>query len=224
MDILLAEDERVVRKSLKRLLEANGYAVRAASDGERALALYRERRPDLLLLDVMMPRRDGLSVCKAVREVDVETPVLFLTALDSDADELRGLGVGADAYVAKTVSEEVLLARVAAAVRRRRGMPTGDFDFAGWRVESARLAMRRVGAEAALTEREVAMMRWFAQHPGEVFSRDFLTTRFWGIDFEGGDNALTVALGRLKAKLGDAAAALVTLRGSGYVFRPGGYR
>ena len=118
-DILLADDERALRVFLKEALERRGFSVRCAPDGERALAMYRARRPDLLILDVMMPGMGGCAVCEAVRREDAETPVLFLTALDSEADELRGLGAGADAYVPKTVSEEVLVARIAAALPGR---------------------------------------------------------------------------------------------------------
>lgn len=221
-DVILADDERVIRQSVSKLLEANGYAVRAAKDGEEALRLYRERRPDLLLLDVMMPKGDGYEVCETVRKTDVDTPVLFLTALDSDQDELRGLDAGADVYVPKTVSDEVLLARIAAAIRRRRQIePTGDFAFADWQVEPAKLSMRRKGGPSvSLSEREVAMMRLFAGHPGEVFSHDFLETRFWGVDFAGGDSALKLTIYRLREKLGAAGDGIRSIRGSGYVFRP----
>lgn len=221
-DVILADDERVVRQVISGLLEANGYAVRSAKNGEEALRLYQERRPDLLLLDVMMPKGDGYEVCAAIRKTDVETPVLFLTALDSDQDELRGLDAGADIYIPKTVSDEVLLARIAAAIRRhRRTEPTGDFDFADRHVEPARLSMRaKDGPPVSLSEREVAILRWFAGHPREVFSRDFLFTRFWGASFEGNDSTLSIAILRLREKLGAAAAGLKSVRGSGYVWRP----
>ena len=221
-DIVLAEDERLIRQSLVGLLEESGYAVRAAGNGEEALRLYRERRPDLLLLDVMMPKGNGYEVCETVRRTDGDTPVLFLTALDSDVDELKGLGAGADAYISKTVSNEVLLARIAAAIRRHRhDEPTGDFDIANWHVEPAKLSMRRKSGEtAALNEREVAMLRLFAGHPGEVFARDFLITRFWGVSFDGNDSTLSIAILRLREKLGESAADLKTVRGTGYVWRP----
>lgn len=222
-ELILADDERTIRTTLTGLLEANGYAVRAAKNGAEALRLHRERRPDLMLLDVMMPKMSGYEVCETVRRTDTETPVLFLTALDSDRDELRGLDAGADVYISKTVSDDVLLARIAAAIRRHRhDEPTGVFDFADWQVDPAKLSMRRKTGDAVLlTEREVALLRWFAMHPDEVFSRDFLFTRFWGVDFRGADNTLTVALTRLRAKLGETAEAFVAIRGSGYVFRPG---
>ena len=220
--IIVADDERVIRQSLAKLLETNGYSVRLAKNGEEALRLYHEQRPDLMLLDVMMPKGDGYEVCKTIRKTDVETPVLFLTALDSDVDELRGLDAGADIYIPKTVSDEVLLARIAAAIRRHRhDEPTGDFDFAGWHVDPAKLSMRRKTGDAVmLSEREVAMLRLFAGHAGEVFSRDFLETRFWGVDFEGGDSALKLTIFRLREKLGAAGDRIQSVRGSGYVFRP----
>ena len=221
-DIIIADDERVIRRSISALLEANGASVRPAKDGEEALRLYRERRPDLLLLDVMMPKGNGYEVCETVRKTDVDTPVLFLTALDTDADELKGLGVGADAYISKTVSDEVLLARIAAAIRRHRhDEPTGDFDFADWHVEPVKLSMcRKSGPSVSLSEREVAMLRLFAGHTGEVFSHDFLETRFWGVDFVGGDSALKLTIYRLREKLGAAGDGIRSVRGSGYVFRP----
>ena len=219
-DILLADDERAVRKLLKGVLEERGYAVRTAANGGQALGLYRARRPDLLLLDVMMPGMGGLEVCRAIRREDPETPVVFLTALDSEADEIRGLGAGADAYVAKTASEDVLLARIAAALRRRASA-SADFAFGEWRVEPLRLAMRdRAGGEKALREREVALLRAFALHPGEVFSRDALLTQFWGLDASVGESALNVAMFKLRSKLGAAGADIEAVRGVGYVYRP----
>ena len=221
-DVILADDERVVRLSISALLESSGFAVRVAKNGEEALRLYRERRPDLMLLDVMMPKGNGYEVCETVRRTDVDTPVLFLTALDSDVDELKGLGVGADAYISKTVSNDVLLARIAAAIRRHRhDEPTGDFDFAGWHVEPAKLSMRQQSGDAVpLNEREISLLRWFAGHPDEVFSRDFLLTRFWGTSFGGNDSTLSIAILRLREKLGAEADGLKSVRGSGYVWRP----
>ena len=219
-DILLADDERPIRTLLKGVLEKRGYAVRTAANGDQALALYRARRPDLLVLDVMMPGTGGIAVCEAVRREDAETPIMFLTALDSEADELRGLGVGADAYVAKTVSEEVLLARIAAALRRRGSLAAG-FRFGSWSVDPLRLAMRGgSGEEVALGEREVALLRAFADHPGEVFSRDSLFTRFWGRDSRSGESAMTVALFKLRGKLGAEGRDIRSVRGVGYVYRP----
>ena len=219
-DILLADDELAVRKLLKGVLEGRGYVVRTAANGDQALGQYHARRPDLLLLDVMMPCMGGLEVCRAIRREDPETPIVFLTALDSEADEIRGLGVGADAYVAKTVSEDVLLARIAAALRRSEGV-SADFAFGDWRVEALGLVMRsKSGDEVALTEREVAMLRAFALHPGEVFSRDGLLTQFWGRGSAASESTVNVAMFKLRAKLGADGDGIEAVRGVGYVYRP----
>ena len=222
MEILLADDDRPIRKALTALLEENGYAVRVARDGVEALEMYRARRPDLLLLDVMMPRRDGFAVCEEIRLSDDETPILFLTALEDETGELRGLSVGCDAYVSKTVSNDVLLAHVSVALRRWKAKaPSESFDFAGCRVDPRRLSARvPSGDEVALNEREVALLRWFSRYPGEVYSRDFLVTRFWNGDLELADNTLSTTMHRLRDKLGPAGAALKTVRGSGYSYRP----
>ena len=217
-EILLADDERTVREALRGLLEGHGYVVRCAADGDRALSLYREHRPDLLLLDVMMPRMGGYAVCEAIRREDLDTPVVFLTALDSDKHELRGLGLGADAYISKTVSEEVLLARIAAALRRR-DVSTSDFGFGSWRVYPAKMSMTNTAGNAIpLGDREVALLRTFALHPGEVISRDMLLTRFFGPD--AGESALTVAMSRLRDKLGTAGSNIRSVRGVGYAYAP----
>ena len=217
-DILIADDERAIRNFLIGVLEKHGYAVRGAADGKLALALYRERRPDLLVLDVMMPVLGGYDVCREIRREDADTPVLFLTALDSESDELRGLGVGADDYIAKTVSEEVLLARIDAALRRHDGS-CGEFDFGEWHVAPARLLMRNGhGDMVTLSNREAAVLRSFANHPGEVLSRDFLLTRYW--DGAVSESSLNVAMHKLRGKLGAAGRDIRAVHGVGYVYRP----
>lgn len=221
MEILLADDERLIRKSLTALLEENGYVVRVARDGDEALALYRAHRPDLLLLDVMMPRKNGFEVCEEIRRDDDETPILFLTALEDEKGELRGIEAGCDAYVLKTVSDDVLLARLSAALRHwKNGAPSDRFDFAGADVDPRRLTARLPsGEEVMLNERELALLRWFSRYPGEVYSRDFLVTRFWNGDLDCSDNTLSTAMHRLRDKLGPSGLALRTVRGSGYTYR-----
>ena len=215
-DILLADDERAVREALRRLLMSRGYVVRCASNGDRALALYRENRPDLVLLDVMMPRTCGYAVCEEIRREDRDTPILFLTALDSDAHELRGLGLGADAYIPKAVSEDVLLARVAAALRRS-DVSSADFLFGHWHVEPLKMSMRDKSGEAVpLGDREVAILRMLAMHPDEVMSRDMLLTRFFSPDAS--ETSLTVVMSRLRDKLGAVGADIKSVRGVGYVY------
>lgn len=223
-EILVVDDDRTMVESLDAILSEAGYAVRTASNAMAALESVRARRPDLVLLDVMMPGRDGLDLCRELRAADPQLPVVFLTALETSEDELRGLASGGDGYIGKSVPEAVMLARIAAILRMREegdGAASGDFDFAGWRVEAAKLRMVRPrGRAVALTEREVAFLRLFASRPGVVFDRDAVITRLWGPEADVLDNALSTLVHVLRGKLGRAAAALVSVRGSGYAYRP----
>ena len=218
--ILLVDDERLMRRTFSATLRAAGYDVREAKDGAEAVAACRAARPDLVLLDVMMPKTNGLDACRRIRETDAETPILFLTALDSEAAQVKGLGVGADDYISKTASSEVLLARVAAALRRRNAdAPTGDFDIGAWRVHARQMAMTRASGErVALSDREIALLRYFAGHVGEAVSRDFLLTQFWGAETRAQENTLSVYLHALREKLGDDGARLKSVRGVGYAY------
>ena len=221
-DILLAEDERVVRQTLVALLEKAGHAVRAVRDGSRALAEYAKKRPDLVILDVMMPVMDGLAACHEIRKDDGDTPILFLTALDTEKDELAGLGIGADDYISKSSSDEILLAHVAAALRRvMKPFVRGDFDFGSWHVDASRMEMTRgKGACECINEKEMQLLRMFASHPGEVFSRDYILTRVWGFEKDASDNSLSMAVFKLREKLGEEGRSIETLRGIGYAYRP----
>lgn len=222
-EILVAEDESAIREGLCALLESEGYTVRAAVDGEDALRLFRECRPDLVLLDVMMPKKNGYAVCSEIRSSDQDVPILFLTAKDGDSDELRGLTLGADDYISKTSSQPVLLARIAAVlnrVRRTGDSSTGDFDFADWHVDVARFRLESPAGESVeLTLREIEILRYLASHPDEILSRDFLLTRFWGVNFDGNESTLSTAIRRLREKLGDAGVRIESVYGSGYRYR-----
>ena len=223
--VLLAEDEPVVREGLVALLEGEGFSVASAADGEAALERFGSRRPDLVLLDVMMPKLNGYRVCSKIREVDAAVPVLFLTAKDGEAEELRGLACGADDYVSKTASRQILLARIASALKRagmREGDGrAGDFDFAGWRVDAARYRLVAAsGPGPELTLREVEMLRLFARRPNALLPRDYLLDRFWGVDFCGSETTLSAALVRLRRKLGAAGACIEGVYGRGYRYVP----
>lgn len=225
--ILVVDDERAVRESLAAVLEEAGHVVAQARDGCEAVRRFAEDRPDLVLIDAMMPRMDGFSACAKIRETDERAQIVFLTALGDDASQLRGLGAGADDYVAKTAAAPVLLARVAAALRRARAEePTGDFDFGGWRVLAAQMAMRGCDGERRdLGDREIALLRMLAARPGEVFSRDCLITRLWGPKADVSDGLLSVVVHKLRAKLGRDGWLIRSSRGAGYSyagFAPGG--
>lgn len=219
MEILVAEDSATVLEGLVLLLESEGYVVRAVADGAAALSAYRQKRPDLLLLDVMMPKKSGYAVCEEVRQTDKETPIIFLTAKDGDVDEFRGLSLGADDYVSKTASDAVLLKRIALAARR---VPVeedaGAFTFGRWRVEAqnARLVSGADGTAVELSLKEVEMLRLFHTHPDELLSRDYLLTKFWGRDYAGNESALSVMMSRLREKLGASGSLIATVFGKGY--------
>jgi len=222
LSILLADDEKSVRDAIAAELSRAGYEVRTARDGEEAIASARENPPDMMILDVMMPGKNGLDVCRETRARHDDIPVLFLTALEGDENEIAALESGADCYIPKTASMEIILARVASAARRIAASPkSAEFDFGKWRVDPLCGRMKREGREEVLlSTREIEMARLFAAHPSEVFSKEELLKRFWGADFDGQESALGQAMSRLRAKLGDEAWRLDTVYGTGVRFIP----
>lgn len=220
--ILLVEDERSVRLALKSMLEEAGYEVAVARDGEEGLGLFLESGFDVVLSDVLMPKMNGYELCAKIRERGSSVPVVFLTAKDRDVDVLAGFGYGADDYVSKDVSREILLARLAVQARRvRKSPPEGAFAFGSWAVDALALEIRHFdGRCMKLSEREVFLLRLFADHPNEVLNRDYLQTRIWGIDYRGDATALTMAIYRLKTKLAEDGGAIETVHCVGYRYRP----
>lgn len=219
-DVLVADDERTVRRAIAKILSDAGFSVREARDGREALRLFGEARPDIVLLDVMMPKADGFAVCSAIRETDPSVPVLFLSALGDEERQLRGFGCGADDYMSKTLPASLLVARVVSALRRSHAVePCGDFSFGEWRVNAARLSMRRsTGETAVLGEREVALLRLFASRKGDILPRDWLVSRLWGRDADVSDNLLCVLVYGLRGKLAAEGREIRTVRGVGYAF------
>lgn len=222
--ILLAENEEAIREGLVVLLEGEGYSVRAAGDGEAVVEMFKGVRPDLVLLDIMMPKKNGYVACSEIRALDPAVPIVFLTAKTGDSDELRGMTLGADDYIPKTASQAVLLAHLVSVLSRARRSDetsSGDFLFAGMRVDTTRFRLSRPeGSEVDLSLREIEMLRYLGQHPEEVLSRDFLLTRFWGLEFDGNETTLTSAIKRLREKLGDAGLRIESVYGQGYRYRP----
>ncbi|MGN0853750.1 MAG: response regulator transcription factor [Kiritimatiellia bacterium] len=225
MEILLAEDNRAIREGLVVLLESEGYEVRAAQDGMAAMELYHARRPDLILLDVAMPKRSGYAVCEAIRKTDTSTPILFLTAKDGDMDELRGLSIGADDYISKTASEPILLARIAGAARRvksRQEEKPGVFKLGSCLVDGNNYRVTSPsGRQSDLSLNELRLIHLFADNPDELLTRDYLITQVWGIEWEGEESALTVGISRLREKLGSDGIRIQTVYGQGYRFNSG---
>lgn len=224
-DLLIAEDDADVRKWLTIALQSEGHAVRAAEDGEQALAAIQTQRPDALILDIAMPKRDGFSVCETIRRTDPSLPILMLTAKSSPRDKIKGLGLGADDYMTKPFLMEELFARVAALLRRARlATPASTenvpFKVGTSTVDPAHLAIRKPdGSEIPLAAREFALLKLLAAHPGEVLPRDRLLNDIWGITFYGNTRTLDQHVALIRKKLGADAAYVETIRNVGYRFK-----
>jgi two-component system response regulator MprA len=222
MRILVVDDEPAVRESLERSLRFEGYEVVAARDGFEALAHIDQRRPDAMVLDVLMPRLDGLETCRRLRATGDPLPVLLLTARDAVADRVSGLDVGADDYLVKPFALEELLARLRALLRRAgHGPDDGAVAFAGLRLDPATREVARGDRRIELTRTEFALLELFLRHPRQVLTRSILLEKVWGFDFQTVSNSLEVYVGHLRRKTeaGGEPRLLHTVRGVGYVLR-----
>ena len=232
-DILVAEDYPATRSALRTLLKSAGHTVRFAVNGEEALAQVALKRPDLLLLDVMMPKKSGYEVLGEIRRTDAALPVILLTAKGEKSDVILGLGLGSDDYIKKPFDNDELLARVSAALRRaevsaapdatREAAPeAGDFTFASFRVEAK--GLRLIDARGRVKDlfvNEYKMLRHLARHPGEAVSRDELLKVLWEDEtYFGTTHSIDQAICRLRAKLGPAGACIETVYRAGYRYVP----
>lgn len=220
--ILFAEDDDTLRSGLETALTSEGYEAFGCSDGEKILAAFRRRRPDLLLLDVMMPEKSGYDVCAEVRRTDPHVPIIFLTAKSSEADCVIGLGIGADDFIAKPFRIRELLARVAAALRRANATARPDSGDGTFRIGDALIDANRFlvrapdEPEQALTVRELGLLKTFAAHPGEVLTRDALLDAVWGKDYFAASRTLDQHILQIRRKLGTSGTMIETIRGAGY--------
>ena len=217
--ILVIDDDSAVTSLLKRGLSYEGFAVETASSGREGLACAREHPPDLLILDVTMPGLSGFEVLEQLRAADEELPVLMLTARDAPADQVRGLESGADDYVVKPFTFEVLLARVHSLLRRRQVEHPAILRFADLSLDTGSHRVFRGQREVALTSMEFKLLQAFLLHPRQVLSKDTLLERVWGYDF--GENIVEVYVKQLRQKLeaGGGSRLIQTLRNVGYVLR-----
>ena len=228
--ILLVEDDPSIREITALGLRAAGFTVETAADGVEGVERWRQDRPDLVLLDVMLPRLDGLEVLRAIRR-EATTPVVMLTARADTIDVVVGLESGADDYVRKPFEMPELVARVRAALRRRDtdvdATPgdDGSLRLGGLVIDPAGRTVTRDGSEIALTRTEFDLLATLARHPGQVFARDALLDGVWGYDYLGDSRLVDVAIGRLRSKVeADPAnpTLVLTVRGAGYkAARPG---
>jgi heavy metal response regulator len=222
MRILVVEDERKVVSFIRQGLEEEGHAVEVAEDGEAALELILDDRPyDLIVLDVMLPRRDGFKVLKASREQRIQSPVLLLTARDTVRDKVTGLDLGADDYLTKPFAFEEFLARVRALLRRGSAAPAPVLRLADLTLDPATREVVRGGRRITLTAREYALLEYFLRNVGRVLTRPMIAEHVWGLDFDTETNIIDVYVGYLRRKLDtEGEPPLVhTVRGAGYVLK-----
>ena len=224
--VLVVDDDRAVRESLRRSLEFNGYAVTLASDGAEALASIAGRSPDALVIDVMMPRLDGIETTRALRTAGNDLPILVLTARDSVGDRVEGLDAGADDYLTKPFALEELLARLRAMLRRVHP-PTGDgldeeiLSFSDLSLNLATREVRRGDRQIELTRTEFTLLEMFLRRPRRVLDRSFILEEVWGYDFPTTANSLEVYVGylRRKTEAENEPRLIHTVRGVGYVLK-----
>ena len=223
--VLIVDDEAPIRDLVRGYLEREGFAVATAADGPDGLAAVRSGRPDVVILDVMLPGLDGLEVCRRLRTFS-DAYVLMLTARDEEIDRIVGLSVGADDYLVKPFSPRELVARVKAMLRRPRGGPgggSGDSRVPGaLAIDEARRAVRVDGRPVELTALEFDLLAVLARDPGVVVRRASLLDRVWGPDFVADEHLVDVHVANLRRKLGDDPAAprfIETVRGVGYRLR-----
>ncbi|MFM1723421.1 MULTISPECIES: response regulator transcription factor [Rhodococcus] len=224
MRILVVDDDRAVRESLRRSLSFNGYTVELAVDGMDALEKVAASRPDALVLDVMMPRLDGLEVCRRLRSTGDDLPILVLTARDSVSERVAGLDAGADDYLPKPFALEELLARLRALLRRAAPAVGDDSEamtFEDLTLDPVTREVTRGGRSISLTRTEFALLEMLMANPRRVLSRSRILEEVWGYDFPTSGNALEVYVGYLRRKTeADGEPRLIhTVRGVGYVLR-----
>ena len=220
--IIVAEDDRAARESVTRALELEGYGVRAVSDGEAALSAVAETPTDILILDLMMPRVDGLTVCRRLRAHGDRTPILIMTARTEVSDRVSGLDAGADDYLPKPFSLDELLARVRALLRRATfGENDRVLEVSDLRIDPAARRAWRGARELELTKTEFDLLLLLATNAGVVLEHTTIYERIWGYDFGRDSKALAVYVGYLRRKLeADGEPRLVrTVRGVGYSLR-----
>ena len=223
--MLVVDDEPMVREVLARYLAKEGYSVDTAEDGDSALRSFADDSPDIVLLDLMLPRIDGLEVFRRIRELG-QTPVIMLTAKGEETDRVVGLVLGADDYVVKPFSPREVVARVRAVLRRAGGPPADrpkELVFGELRIDGGRREVERRGEPVKLTRKEFDLLYYLASQPGMTFTRTQLVEDVWDFAWDGDTSTVTVHVRRLREKIEDDPSGprhLVTVWGVGYRFEP----
>jgi DNA-binding response OmpR family regulator len=219
--ILVVEDEAEIAGYLRRGLSFEGFVVETAADGQAALIAARERPPDVIVLDVMLPKIDGFEVARRIRSAS-DVPIIMLTARDAVPDRVQGLEVGADDYLVKPFAFEELLARIKAQLRRVQGRSTGNvLRYNNLQMDTAAHETTMNGRRVELTAKEYELLELFMRHPQQVLTRDIIYDRVWGYDFGGESNIIEVYVRYLRQKLESHGEPRLihTVRGVGYILR-----
>lgn len=222
--ILLVEDEKTLAKALKFSLEKEGFLVEVAHDGEEAMQSLSEEMPDLIILDLMLPKLDGYEVCRRLRRTS-DLPIIMLTARNEDIDKILGLELGADDYMTKPFNTRELLARIKAILRRAGQLEPGGrktIRMGDLKVDLIRHRVTVEDKEIPLTAREYALLSFLASNPGRVYSREQLLEEVWGYDFCGDARTVDVHIRHLREKMEEHPAEphyILTVWGTGYKFR-----
>ena len=221
MRILIAEDQKDLNRIITKRLSAEGYYVDSCFDGEEALSYIEMAEYDGIILDIMMPKRDGLSMLHSLRKKGIGTPVLFLTARDAVEDRVLGLDSGADDYLVKPFAFDELIARIRAMTRKSAGNSSNIFSVADLVMDTASHTVTRGGKEIALSAKEFSLLEYLLRNKGHVLSRTMIENNLWNFDYSGGTNAVDVYIRYLRKKVDDGfePKLIHTVRGCGYVLK-----
>ena len=221
MRILIAEDEKALNRLLKKKLEEQSYSVDACLDGQEAWDYLDSTDYDVILLDIMMPKKNGLEVLKTLRRKGIHTPVLLLTAKDSIEDRVLGLDAGADDYLVKPFAFEELLARIRVMLRKQTGSASSLLSIGDLSLDLNSHQVFREGKELSLSSKEFALLRYLMMNQGRILSRDQIEQHIWNYDYAGSSNMVDVYIRYLRKKIDDPfeKKLIHTVRGAGYVLR-----
>jgi two-component system alkaline phosphatase synthesis response regulator PhoP len=218
-NILVVEDEKDIIEVLRYYLEKENYRIHVAEDGFSALDIAGKVVPNLIILDLMLPRLDGIEVCKRLKTDERlrEIPIIMLTAKAEEADKIKGLETGADDYVTKPFSAKELMARVKAHIRRREGsVPEKQFEYGGLSIDTIKHEVLFDGAEIELTAREFELLLYMMENKGRVLTRDMILNHVWGYNYFGSTRTVDVHITRLRQKIPYLTEAISTIKSFGY--------
>ena len=212
--ILIIEDEKPLAQVLENTFSQEGFEIIKAFDGENGVDKFYNEKPDLILLDINLPKKLGWEVCKEIRETS-NIPIIMMTARDSDSDEYNGLSIGADDYITKPFNLKILLLKVKKLLKLDNN---NIYKFENFSFDIKKGEITINGENSELTRREIQFLEYMIKNKGIIFSRDYLLNEIWGFDFEGDDRVVDTLVKRIRKKLGDYSFLLKTIRGMGYSF------